>query len=132
MSMTDPISDLLTRIRNAHLAGHESVELPYSRMKNEIVKILQQEGYISGFKVNEKKPFSTLTVILKYSGARQPAIQSLRRVSRPGCRVYASNSEIPSVLGGLGVVILSTSRGILTGKKAKEEGVGGELLCEVY
>jgi small subunit ribosomal protein S8 len=132
MSMTDPIADLLTRLRNAHLAGHESVELPYSKAKIEIVKILHQEGYISGFKVNEKKPYSTITVVLKYSGVRQPAIQSLKRISRPGCRVYASNSEIPSVLGGLGVVILSTSKGILTGKKAKEEGLGGELLCEVY
>jgi small subunit ribosomal protein S8 len=132
MSMTDPISDLLTRIRNAHMAGHESVEVPHSKRKNEILRILQQEGYISGFKVNEKKPYSTMTILLKYSGARQPAIQNLRRISRPGCRVYASNNEIPSVLGGLGVVIVSTSKGILTGKKAKEEGLGGELLCEVY
>ncbi|MFB3905160.1 MAG: 30S ribosomal protein S8 [Acidobacteriota bacterium] len=132
MAMTDPISDLLTRIRNAHLAGHEAVEVPYSRVKNEIVKILQEEGFLAGFKLNEKKPFSTLTVLLRYTANRQPAIQSLKRISRPGCRVYASKDEVPRVLGGLGVVILSTSKGVMTGKKAQEQGLGGEVMCEVY
>ncbi len=132
MAMTDPISDLLTRIRNAHLAGHEAVEVPYSRVKNEIVKILQEEGFLAGSKLNEKKPFSTLTVLLRYTANRQPAIQSVRRISKPGCRVYASKDEVPRVLGGLGVVILSTSKGLMTGKKAQEQGLGGELMCEVY
>ncbi len=132
MSMTDPIADLLTRIRNAHKAGHESVEVPYSKLKGEIVKILQEEGYLAGYKLNEKKPFSTLTILLKYASGRQPAIQSLKRISKPGCRVYAGKDDIPRVLGGLGVVILSTSGGITTGQKALEQGVGGELLCEVY
>jgi len=130
--MTDPISDLLTRIRNAHQAGHEAVEVPYSKMKNEIVRILQEEGFLAGYKMNEKKPFSTLTVLLKYTANREPAIRSLRRVSRPGCRVYTSKDKIPRVLGGLGVVILSTSNGVMTGKKATEKGLGGEVLCEVY
>jgi len=132
MAMTDPISDLLTRIRNAHLAGHEAVEVPYSRVKNEIVKILQEEGFLAGSKLNEKKPFSTLTVLLRYTANRQPAIQSLKRISRPGCRVYASQDEVPRVLGGLGVIILSTSKGVMTGKKAQEQGLGGEVMCEVY
>ncbi len=132
MAMTDPISDLLTRIRNAHQAGHEAVEVPYSKMKNEIVRILQEEGFLAGYKMNEKKPFSTLTVLLKYTANREPAIRSLRRVSRPGCRVYTSKDKIPRVLGGLGVVILSTSNGVMTGKKATEKGLGGEVLCEVY
>ncbi len=132
MAMTDPISDLLTRIRNAHLAGHEAVEVPYSKVKNAIVKILQEEGFLAGSKLNEKKPFSTLTVLLKYTASRQPAIQSVRRISKPGCRVYAAKDEIPRVLGGLGVVILSTSKGLMTGKKALEQGLGGELMCEVY
>ncbi len=132
MAMTDPISDLLTRIRNAHVAGHEAIEVPYSRVKNEIVKILQEEGFLAGSKLNEKKPFSTLTVLLRYTANRQPAIQSLKRISRPGCRVYASKDEVPRVLGGLGVVILSTSKGLMTGKKAQEQGLGGELMCEVY
>jgi len=132
MAMTDPISDLLTRIRNAHLAGHEAVEVPYSRVKNEIVKILQEEGFLAGSKLNEKKPFSTLTVLLRYTANRQPAIQSVRRISKPGCRVYASKDEVPRVLGGLGVVILSTSKGLMTGKKAQEQGLGGEVMCEIY
>ena len=132
MAMTDPISDLLTRIRNAHVAGHEAIEVPYSRVKNEIVKILQEEGFLAGSKLNEKKPFSTLTVLLRYTANRQPAIQSLKRISRPGCRVYASKDEVPRVLGGLGVVILSTSKGLMTGKKAQEQGLGGEVMCEVY
>jgi small subunit ribosomal protein S8 len=132
MAMTDPISDLLTRIRNAHMAGHEAVEAPYSKVKTEIVRILQEEGYLTSYKVNEKKPFPSLTIVLKYAADRQPAIQSLRKVSTPGCRVYAGKEDIPQVLGGLGVVILSTSHGLMSGKKAREQGVGGEVLCEVY
>ena len=132
MSMTDPIADLLTRIRNAHLAAHESVTVPHSLIKLEIVKILDQEGYIAGHKVTEKQPVSEISVLLKYDSHRTPAIQVIRRVSKPGRRIYVNRSGIPSVLGGLGVNILSTSRGILTGKRARKEGVGGEILCEVY
>jgi small subunit ribosomal protein S8 len=132
MSMTDPIADLLTRIRNALMARHETVELPYSRVKAAIVEILQQEGFIVGQQVNEKKPFSTLTVALKYGVDQVPAIRYLKRVSKPGRRVYTNKDEIPLVLGGLGINILSTSGGIMTGKMAREKGVGGEIICEVY
>ncbi len=131
MSMTDPIADLLTRIRNAQMAAHESVEVPYSKIKKEIVEILRQEGYITAYKLNEKKPFSILAVVLKYTG-KEPAIRKLRRISNPGRRVYARKGDIPLVLGGLGINILSTSEGVLTGKKATEQGVGGEILCEFY
>ena len=131
MSMTDPIADLLTRIRNAQMAAHESLEVPYSKIKKEILEILRQEGYITAYKLNEKKPFATLTVVLKYAG-KEPAIRKSRRISKPGCRVYASKGNIPLVLGGLGINILSTSEGIFTGKKAIKQGVGGEILCEFY
>lgn len=132
MSMTDPIADLLTRIRNAQMSGHESVEIPFSKVKAEIVRILRDEGYISGFKINKKEPFQTVTVALKYLGGRQPAIQVLRRVSKPGRRVYTGKDDIPPVLGKMGINILSTSRGLMTGKQARREAVGGEILCEVY
>ena len=132
MSMTDPIADLLTRIRNAQMARHGSLEVPYSRVKKEIARILQEEGYIAAQSVNEKKPFSTLTIALKYDASRLPVIRSLKRVSKPGRRVYTGKDGIPLVLGGLGTNILSTPKGIMTGKKALEEGVGGEIMCEVY
>lgn len=132
MSMTDPIADLLTRIRNAQMAEDATLEVPSSRMKVEILKILEKEGYILGHKLNEKRPFSTLAVQVKYGSDGEPVIRRLQRVSRPGRRVYARKDDIPLVLGGLGIVILSTSKGILTGKQAREEGVGGEILCEVY
>ncbi len=132
MSMTDPIADLLTRIRNAQMAGRESLEVPYSRVKGEIVEILRGEGYIFGHKLNQKSPCSTLTILLKYGEDRQPAIRKLERISKPGCRRYVGKLEIPQVLAGLGISILSTSRGIMTGKKAEKAGVGGEILIEVY
>ena len=132
MSMTDPIADLLTRIRNAQMAKDETVEMPFSKAKAEIVKILEEEGYIFGHTVNHTKPFSTLTVHLKYQAHQDPIIRCLKRVSKPGRRVYTRKGDIPVVLGGLGINILSTSKGVLTGKKAKQEGVGGEILCEVY
>ncbi|MDA2937009.1 30S ribosomal protein S8 [Acidobacteria bacterium AH-259-A15] len=132
MSMTDPIADLLTRIRNALMVRHAATEVPYSGLKAEIVRILAKEGYISGYKVNQKKPFSTLSIQLKYDSEQEPAIRSLRRISKPGRRVYTSKDDIPLVLEGLGINILSTSEGILTGKNAKEQGIGGEILCEVY
>ncbi len=132
MSMTDPIADLLTRIRNAQMAKKETVEAPFSKGKVEIVKILEEEGYIFGHTVNHTKPFPTLTVHLKYQDHQEPIIRCLKRVSKPGRRVYTRKGDIPVVLGGLGINILSTSKGVLTGKKAKQEGVGGEILCKVY
>lgn len=132
MSVSDPIADLLTRIRNAQQAYHEDVEIPFSKMKEAIVRILQEEGYVQGYKVNEKEPFKTISVSLKYVGDREPAIRRMQRVSKPGRRVYVRKDEIPPVLGGLGINILSTSRGVLTGKTARQEGVGGEVLCEIY
>ena len=132
MSMTDPIADLLTRIRNAQMAGDETVAMPFSKGKAEIVKILEEEGYIFGHTVEHTKPFSTLTVHLKYQAEKDPIIRCLKRVSKPGRRVYTRKDDIPVVLGGLGINILSTSNGVLTGKKAKQAGVGGEILCEVY
>ncbi len=132
MVVSDPIGDFLTQIRNAQMAGHDSVEIHYSKLRGEIVKILEKEGYVAGYKRNEKQPVSTLTLVLKYGPEREPVIRHLSRVSRPGLRLYAGKNEIPLVLGGLGINILSTSEGILTGKKARELGVGGEVLCEVY
>ena len=132
MSVTYPVADLLTRIRNALLSRRESVEIPHSKVKSEMVKILHQEGYISGYATNEKTPFWTLTVNLKYDADETPVIRVLRCVSSPGRRTYVGKGEIPQVLGGLGVNIISTSQGILTGKQARELGIGGELLCEVY
>ena len=132
MSMTDPIADLLTRIRNSQMAKEETVEMPFSKAKVEIVKILEEEGYIFGHTVSHTKPFSTLTVHLKYQAQKEPIIRCLKRVSKPGRRVYTGKGDIPVVLGGLGINILSTSKGVLTGKKAREVGVGGEILCEIY
>ncbi len=130
MTMTDPVSDLLTRIRNASAARHESVDIPSSRVKVEIIRILKDQGYISGFSVIQDNKQGIIRVQLRYVG-KNPAISSLERISRPGCRVYASKSDIPSILGGLGVCIVSTSQGVLTGKQAVEKGLGGEVLCAV-
>lgn len=131
MTMTDPVADLLTRIRNASAAKHESVDVPSSRLKLEIVRILKEEGYISNFIINRNDQQGKIRVHLRYTAGKTPVITTLERISRPGCRVYAGKDSIPSILGGLGVCILSTSRGVLTGKQAKEKGLGGELLCSV-
>jgi small subunit ribosomal protein S8 len=114
------------------MARDETVEIPFSRIKQEILRVLESEGYILGYNLFESKPFSTLAVRVKYGADHDPAIRRIQRVSTPGRRVYAGKDEIPLVLGGLGINILSTSSGIMTGKKAREEGVGGEILCEVY
>jgi small subunit ribosomal protein S8 len=132
MGATDPIADVLTRIRNAYMAYHETLNVPHSRAREAVVKILKEEGYLDGYTVEDGKPFKSISIALKYVGDREPAIKKLRRLSKPGRRVYVRKSEIPSVLGGLGINILATSKGVLTGKRAQEEGVGGELLCEVY
>jgi small subunit ribosomal protein S8 len=130
MTMTDPVSDLLTRIRNACNARHETVDVPSSKMKLEIVRILKEEGYISGFTQIQDTKQGIIRIQLKYAG-KNAVISSLERVSRPGCRVYVGKSDIPSVIGGLGICIVSTSRGIFTGKQAHEKGLGGEVLCAV-
>jgi small subunit ribosomal protein S8 len=129
--MTDPVSDLLTRIRNALVAKHETVEIPSSRMKLEIVRILKEEGFIANYTEARDDKQGIIQITLSYASGKRPIISSLTRVSRPGCRVYARKSEIPSVLGGMGICILSTSQGLLTGKQAQEKGVGGEVLCAV-
>ena len=130
MTMTDPVSDLLTRIRNACNARHETVDIPSSKMKLEIVRILKEEGYISGFSYIQDDKQGIIRVQLKYVG-KNAVISSLERISRPGCRVYVGKSEIPSVIGGLGICIMSTSQGIFTGKQAQEKGLGGEILCAI-
>ncbi len=131
MTMTDPVSDLLTRIRNASDARHETVDVPSSKLKLEITRILKEEGYISNYQLMQDNKQGIIRIQLRYAAGKSPVISSLDRVSRPGCRVYASKSEIPSVLGGLGVCILSTSQGIYTGKQAQEKGLGGEVLCTI-
>jgi len=130
--MTDPIADMLTRIRNAVQAKHAKVDMPTSRLKVEIAKILKDEGYISHYKTTEEGGRNQLTVFLKYGPKGEKVISNIERVSRPGCRVYVSKTEIPKVLGGLGINILITSHGIMTGKNARNQGFGGELLCNVY
>jgi small subunit ribosomal protein S8 len=136
--MTDPIADMLTRIRNAVTARHARVELPSSRLKAEIAKILQDEGYIAGFKLVEapskpgKAPRQLMRLFLKYGPGGEKVISGLERVSRPGRRVYAGRDGVPPVLGGLGVNILTTSRGVMTGRSAQKAGVGGEILCNVW
>jgi small subunit ribosomal protein S8 len=132
--MTDPIADMLTRIRNANTAHHESVTMPSSTVKSRIAAILQQEGYIASYKVDQN-PFGvgkTLTITLKYGPNRERSIAGVRRVSKPGLRVYAKSTALPRVLGGLGVAIISTSSGLLTDKQAGKQGVGGEVLAYVW
>jgi small subunit ribosomal protein S8 len=134
MSMTDPIADMLTRIRNGIQSRHDRIELPASKLKVEIARILKSEGFISNYKVTEEdgKPQASLRVYLKYSEDGEPVIHGIERVSRPGRRVYRGKEEIPKVLGGLGLAIVSTSRGVLSGTEAAESGVGGEVLCQVW
>lgn len=132
MSMTDPIADMLTRIRNAGMAKKEDVDIPASRLKVEIARILQEEGYIRSYRVLDTPPQATLRLTLKYNLEDQFAIAGLRRVSKPGRRVYVSRREIPRVMGGLGISILSTPRGMRTDASARKENLGGELLCYVW
>lgn len=131
---SDNIADMLTKIRNASMAQHESVSIPLSKLKLEIVKIMKNEGFIRNFKVQEesKKNFKNIRIFLKYDEYGDPVISGLRKISKPGRRVYNGNEDIPRILNGLGVVVVSTSKGVLTGKKAKEERVGGEILCHIY
>jgi small subunit ribosomal protein S8 len=132
--MTDPIADLLTRIRNAIMAGHKIVEAPASNLKKEIARILFEKGYILSYKVIDgKNPQGVLKIALKYNPkSKQPAIKQLKRISRPGLRHYTGADELPRVLNGLGIAIISTSKGLMTDKEAKKEKIGGEVLCYVY
>jgi small subunit ribosomal protein S8 len=129
---TDPIADFLTRIRNGSLARHPRVEMPSSKMKIEIARILKEEGYLANFKVVEEKGKKTLRVFLRYTPDRRSVITDLKRISRPGSRRYIGKTGIRPVVGGMGISILSTPRGLMTGQSARKEGVGGELLCEVW
>ena len=132
MTMTDPIADMLTRLRNANSAYHETVSMPFSKLKSHIAEILQAEGYISGWKVEDAKVGKNLILVLKYGQNRERSLAGIRRISKPGLRVYAKSTNLPKVLGGLGVAILSTSSGLLTDKQAYKKGVGGEVLAYVW
>jgi small subunit ribosomal protein S8 len=134
MTMTDPIADMLTRLRNANQAYHDAVSMPYSKLKQGVAEILQQEGYITSFEVTDAEDTvgKTLTITLKYGRNRERSIAGVRRISKPGLRVYARKTDIPRVLGGLGIVIVSTSQGIMTGAQARRAQLGGEVLAYVW
>ena len=132
MSLTDPVADFLTRLRNAITARHQKVDAPASKLKIEIARILKEEGYIANFKPTEEEGKKVIRVYLKYGADNQAAISNVQRISRPGCRVYVGHDEIPRVLGGLGINILTTPKGVMTGRQARKEGIGGEVLCEIY
>lgn len=129
---TDPIADMLTRIRNANTVRHSSVEMPFSKLKHEVAKLLQAEGFISGYGEKEVGKFKFLTVDLKYRTDEKPVITGIKRVSKPGLRVYKKSKNMPKVLDGLGIAVVSTNKGIMTDRKAKSENVGGEVLCYVW
>ena len=132
MSVTDPIADMLTRIRNALIAKHEQVLVPSSRLKLSIARILKEEGFISDYEVVRGKPERVIKIQLKYYDQNKPAISGMKRVSKPGLRVYVGGKEIPRVFGGLGITIVSTSKGVKTGNQAWQQGIGGELLCSIW
>jgi small subunit ribosomal protein S8 len=130
--MTDPIADMLARIRNANKAMHESTSMPTSKIKEEIARILKEEGYIKGYRVEAGEAFDTLVINLKFGRNRQRVLSDLKRVSKPGRRVYARKDRLPRVLGGMGVAILSTSAGVVSARTAQERGIGGEVICFVW
>jgi len=132
MSLTDPIADMLTRIRNALLVKKKDVTMPSSRLKVEVTKILKEEGYIKNFRVIDDNKQGSLIITLKYTENKCSVITGLQKISKPGCRIYCKRDAIPTVLDGLGIVIVSTSQGIVTGKKCKERGLGGEVLCYIW
>jgi small subunit ribosomal protein S8 len=132
MSITDPIADMLARIRNAIMARHETLSMPASRMKIAVARILREERFIEDFEVRRDAPQGTLRIALRYHGRNEPAISGLQRISKPGLRVYTGKGEIPRVYGGLGVAILSTPQGVMTGQRAWRQGVGGEVLAYVW
>ena len=132
MSLTDPIANYLTLIRNAQQAKHQKVDIPSSRLLSQLTLILKEEGYITNFKVINEGSRTFLRIYLRYGPKGERVISGLRRISRPGCRVYASKHQIPVVLGGLGISVLTTPKGVLTGSRARQEGVGGEVLCNIW
>lgn len=132
MTVTDPIADMLTRIRNALAVEHDTVTIPASKVKNSMASILKEEGFISDFEVIKNEPQDILRIHLRYDENREPMIRGLKRISKPGLRVYVRKNDIPRVFAGLGIAIVSTSKGIMTGRKAWREGAGGELLCSVW
>jgi small subunit ribosomal protein S8 len=132
MTVTDPIADMLTRIRNALMVRHDSVVVPASKMKLALAKILKEEGFITDYEVVNRKPHKDIKIVLRYLNNTKPAISGLKRVSKPGLRVYVQKKEIPRVYGGLGIAIVSTSSGVKTGQQAWRQGSGGELLCYVW
>ena len=132
MSMTDPIADMLTRIRNANTVGHTAVEMPSSKLKVQLAKLLKEEGYITDYEVKEVGKFKVLSITLKYDAANKPIITKLERISKPGLRNYSKAKNLPKVLGGMGIAVVSTSKGLLTDRKARKENLGGEVLCYVY
>lgn len=132
MTMTDPVADMLTRVRNASLAHHETMSMPSSKIKAGLAKVLADEGYISGWSVDAAEPQPTLTISLKYGPSRERVIAGIRRISKPGMRVYVKRTEIPRVLGGLGIAILSTNEGLVTDKTARKRGLGGEIVAYVW
>lgn len=129
---TDPIADMLTRIRNANMVSHETVEMPSSKLKVELAKLLKDEGYIVDYSVKTEGKFSFLTIVLKYDEKRKPVISNLKRMSKPGLRSYCKSKNLPQVFGGLGVAIISTSKGLMTDRKARKQNLGGEILCYVW
>ena len=132
MRLTDPVADMLTRVRNALQARHQKVDVPLSKLKVEMARILKDEGYIANYKSTEEEGRKVLRLYLKYGADSSSPISQIKRISRPGCRVYVGHSEIPRVLGGLGISILTTPKGVMTGRQARKEKLGGEVLCEVY
>jgi small subunit ribosomal protein S8 len=132
MTMTDPIADMLTRLRNANSAYHDDVSMPHSKIKSHIAEILQQDGFITGWKVEDAEVGKNLVLELKFGPNRERSIAGIKRISKPGLRVYAKSTNLPKVLGGLGVAIISTSHGLLTGQQAQKKGVGGEVLAYVW
>lgn len=132
MSVTDPVADMLTRIRNAIMAHHDSVLVPTSKMKLAIARILKDEGFIGDYEVVRDKPHRAIKINLRYLGSNQPAISGLKRVSKPGLRIYVQKKEIPRVYGGMGIAIISTSKGLKTGQQAWRQGSGGEILCYIW
>ncbi|HIT91423.1 MAG TPA: 30S ribosomal protein S8 [Candidatus Stercorousia faecigallinarum] len=132
MSMTDPIADMLTRIRNANMVSHPSVEMPSSKLKVQLAKLLKEEGFITDYNVKENGKFKVLEITLKYDAKNKPIITKLERISKPGLRNYSKAKNLPKVLGGMGIAIVSTSKGLLTDRKARKENIGGEVLCYVY
>ena len=132
MNITDPIADMLTRIRNANNMNKDKVDIPLSKQKMNIAKVLQDEGFIREYKIINSSPQNKIRIYLKYGENDEKVISGIKRISKPGLRVYVKNDEIPRVLGGLGIAVLSTSRGVTTGKNARKDGIGGEVLCYVW